>query len=492
MENSISPGTQTVVKITDAHLSDLYTNQALAELSGYDPQELEQLGWLNIVEPQARSLFEEIVRSVGKTPYVRECFDTNILCCDGSTRTLVWDVISLSPGRFPLMLITAHESAQKRLPGSAFLRTRQVSLVPSGWWEAVFDALPDCVSVHDENFTVMAANRALCERLDLERSEIVGRKCHEVFHGLGQPVGHCVLVRAMSGRPGERVRREAYERQFKGVCQAEAVAFTPGKSGARAVIHTLRTSESSELGLGAASQRYLDGLSRLAGAIAHDYNNLLSGIVGYMGMLEMLPNLPAKARHYVAELEKATSRLNEMTQRLLLFGRRRILHPQSIDLRHLVAETLRSTDVVPDSRTVHYEMPEQPVRAHGDPLQIGIVLGNLVRNALEATAQSDGEVVVRTLLRSPSKPFATFFSVAPAGKYACIDVRDTGSGIEPDRLVHIFEPFGQPDNRSLGCGLGLAIVYRIVSNHGGHIEAESEPGLGTRITVLIPASSETT
>lgn len=491
MENHISPATHTVVKITDAHFADLYTNQALAELSGYDPEELEQLGWVNIVEPQARSLFEEIARSVGEIPYVRECFDTNIICRDGSMRTLVWEVVSLSPEQLPLMLITARESAQKRLSGSAFLRTRQVSPIPSGLWETVFDALPDCVSVHDENFTIMAANRALCEQLGLSPSEIVGRKCHEVFHGLAQPVEHCVLVQAMSGCPGKRVRREAYERQFKGVCLSEAVAFTAGKSGLSGIIHTLHTSESLESGHGAASRHELDSLSRLAGAIAHDYNNLLSGIVGYTGMLQMLPDLPAKAQHYVAELEKATSRLNEMTQRLLLFGRRRILRRQPIDLSQIVVETLRSTDVVPDDRTVHYEMPEQPVHADAESVQIETVLVNLVRNALEATAQSGGEVVVRTLVRNPSKPFATFFSVAPAGKYACIEVRDTGPGIGPDRLVHIFEPLSQPDNRPMGRGLGLAIVYRTVHNHGGYIEVESEPGLGTRITVLLPLSSNT-
>jgi signal transduction histidine kinase len=176
-----------------------------------------------------------------------------------------------------------------------------------------------------------------------------------------------------------------------------------------------------------------------------------------------------------------------MTQRLLLFGRQRLLHPQAIDLSRLVAEALRSADVVPDDRTVHYKAPEEPVAALADPLQVRIVLGNLVQNALEVAEPAGGEVTVRTVRRHPSKPFPTFFAVAPAGKYACLEVRDTGPGIAADRLAHIFEPFSQADGRPMGRGLGLAVVYRIVRNHNGYIEADSEPGLGTRITVLLPA-----
>jgi len=487
MPTTLFPDSHTVVKITDAHFHDLYTNHALAEISGYDPDELERLGWMNVVDPQAQSLFEEIIHSVETTPYVRECFETNIVCRNGSTRALAWEVVSLSPDQFPVMLITARESQQKRLPGSGFVRTRQVSPIPSALWEEVFDTLPDCVSIHDENFTIIGANRVLCERLGLSHAEIIGRKCHEVFHGLAQPVEHCVLVRALSGQQNTRVRREAFERQFKSVCEVEAAPFTPAKPGIRGIIHTLRSSEDFDSGSSVASKRVLDSLSRLASAVAHDYNNLLSGVVGYTGMLQMQADLPAKAKTYVAELQKAAARLNEMTQRLLLFGRQRGLHPQTIDLNRLVEETLRSSDVVPEDRVVHYKAAEEPVRALADPLQIRVVLSNLVENALEATKQADGEVTVRTLRRSPSHSFPTFFTVAPAGEYACFEVRDTGPGIPAERLVHAFEPFSQIEGRAMGRGLGLAVVYRIVHNHSGYIEAESEPGLGTRITVLLPA-----
>ncbi|MCX8037459.1 MAG: ATP-binding protein [Candidatus Sumerlaeia bacterium] len=476
-----------VVKITDAHLNDLYTNRVLAELSGYAQEELERIGWINIVDPLAQSLFEEISRSLEHTPYIRECFETNITCRDGSSRTLAWEVVALSPDQFPLMLITARESPQQKLSGAGVVRLRETAALPSVLWEEAFNALPDCVSIHDENFTILAANQALCERLGLPQSEIVGRKCHEVFHGLGQPVEHCVQVCALAMRDGKRARREAYERMFKGICQAEAAPFSSGRFGFRAVVHTLRTPESAGHAASSAfSQRELDSLSRLAGAVAHDYNNLLSGVVGYTGMLQMLNDLPPKAKMYVAELQKAAAHMNEMTQRLLLFGRDRILRPQQFDLNQLVADALRAPDVVAADRTVHAELPPGSLLVAADPFQLRVALGNLVQNALEATAKAGGEVVVRTVLRRAPKAFPTFFAVAPAGNYACLEVRDTGPGIAPDRLVHIFEPFSQKEGRPAGRGLGLAMVYRIVRNHNGYIEADSEVGVGTRVSILLP------
>jgi PAS domain S-box-containing protein len=491
MEPSQGSDSRTVIKITDAHLNDLYSNQTLAALSGYSAEELEQIGWVNIIDPQAHSLFEEIIRAADRVPYVRECFETNVICRDGSTRTLAWQVISLSRDQFPLMLITAQESAQQQSSPHAFVRKRQVVPISSNLWEEIFNALPDCVSIHDENYTIVAANTALCERLGTPKASIVGHKCHEVFHGQAQPVEHCVLVRAMSGKPGERVRRESYEHRFRGAVQAEAVAFTSGKSGLRGVVHTLRTADSFDLGIGAASRRELDSLSRLANAVAHDYNNLLSGIVGYTGMLQMVPDLNERAKRYVQELQNAAARLNEMTQRLLMFGRKRVLQKQTVDLNRVVADTLESPELVSDEqeRTIVFEKAGESVETEADPYHIGVAVKNLITNALEASATADGNVTVRTLRRKQSQPFATFFAVAPAGEYACVEVRDTGLGMDGEQLVHAFEPFSQPQSRPTGRGLGLAIVYRIVHNHHGFIEADSERGIGTRISILLPANT---
>jgi len=488
MESEASES-KTVVKITDAKLNDLYTNDVLEEISGYGREELDRLGWINIVDPKARSLFEEIIQSVGKIPYVRECFDTNIICRDGSTRTLSWQVTSLAPEQFPVMLITARESRRKNLSGSSFYRKRDAAPIPANLWETIFDSLPDCVSIHDGNFTIVAANRVLCERLGLPRSELVGRKCHEIFHGSDRPVEHCVLVRAISAGAGKRVRREAYEPQFKSICEFEAVALQSEQSHLRGVIHTVRTPQDSADSNGrGTAHRSLDLLSRLANAVAHDYNNLISGIVGYTGMLEMLPDLPAKARHYVRELHGSASRLNHVTQRLLLFGRRHIPHPRKVNLREIVEETLASGDLPLEGREVRLETHDDPLYIEADVFQIKVVITDLVRNALEATEKTGGDVVVKTLERRAQKPFTTLFGVAPAGRYACFEVSDSGPGIEPERLGRVFEPFSQTEGRQVGKGLGLAIAYRVVSNHRGYIEAESEPGVGTRITVLFPAA----
>lgn len=478
-----------VIKVTDAHLNDLYSNRALADLTGYDPADLERIGWLSVVDPQARSLFEEVVQLAGKVPYVRECFETNVVCRDGRTRTLAWEVLSLAPDQFPLMLITARESARKQLPGAGVVRSREVSPIGAWMWEEIFDALPDCVSVHDENFVILAANRALCDRLGLPRTEIVGRKCHELLHGSAQPIDHCVLIRAMSDKHGRRFRRESYERRFKGVCQIEAVAFRAGKSALRGVIHTVRTPDRFDFGSGAVTHGRLESLSRLADAAAHDYNDLLSSIVGLTGMLQTLDDLPPRGRRYVEQLQDLAERMNEITQRLLLFGRRDVAHAELLDLGRLVAEVLSSVQGTAGLPAVLYERPGEGVLVRADRFQMQAMVESLVRNALDAAGRTGGDVLVKVGMRRPTKPFPTFFALAPAGEYAAVEVRDSGPGIPAEQLATAFEPSLERGHRSTGRWLDLPVVYRIVHNHDGYIEAESGIGLGTRITVLLPAQT---
>jgi two-component system NtrC family sensor kinase len=235
----------------------------------------------------------------------------------------------------------------------------------------------------------------------------------------------------------------------------------------------------------AALRRSMESLSRQANAIAHDYNNLLSGIVGYAGMLEMLPDLPEKARRYVGELKKAADRLTEMTRRLLLFGRKRKLNVQPIDLNRIAKPVLESPDIGRPGQEMLLETLCESIMVSVDPMQIQVLLDNLLQNAL-AAIEEGGRVTVRTALREADEEFPTVFATAPAGNYGVLEVEDTGKGIEPERLGQIFEPYSDPEYRQLGKGLGLSIVYRIVHNHGGFLQVESKPGKGSRFTVLFP------
>jgi len=488
MEAAEAPEIAALIKLTDARFNDLYTNRALAALSGYAPEELERIGWMNIIDPPAQLLFEEIAAQVDRSPYVCQCFDTSIVCRDGSTRTLAWEVHALAPDQFPLMLILARPAPRKPSPAMPFLRTASYASTPRMFWQAIFEALPACVSLHDAQWKIIAANRALCERLNVERGALLGRNCFEVFHNRTEPPPDCVLAHALSSR-GAMARRQAWEAPFQGVCQLEAVAFESGSS-VPAVLHVLHCPNGPETAGAVATRDAMDALSRLANALGHDYNNLLGGIVGYAGMLEMLPDLPPRALRYLGELQKAIQRLTEANQRLLLFGRRAELKAQSVDLETLLADTVEQLDPAALGVPVHQEKSAEPVVASGDPGTLRLALQNLIVNAAEATAARKStpapEVVLRAFRRSADRPFPTYFALAPAGEYAGLEVRDQGVGIEPAMLAHLFEPFSHQEFRSVGRGLGLAIVYRVVQTHKGFIEIETTPGAGTRLAILLP------
>jgi two-component system, cell cycle sensor histidine kinase and response regulator CckA len=223
-----------------------------------------------------------------------------------------------------------------------------------------------------------------------------------------------------------------------------------------------------------------EALGRLAGGIAHDFNNLLTVMMGYASLTLEGHVLSEPLRQNIGEILNAARRAAQITDRLRAFGRRQSLHVAAFDL-NAVVDCMRGTlqklvewevdlsfDLCPDSL---------PVRA--DAAQIEQVLMNLVLNARQAI-DGRGRIVVRTSRANPKE--------APAGDsrdFVKFEVEDSGSGIEPDVLEHIFDPYFT--TRSAGTGLGLSMAYGIVRQSEGHIRVASRPGRGATFTVLLPA-----
>jgi two-component system cell cycle sensor histidine kinase/response regulator CckA len=222
-----------------------------------------------------------------------------------------------------------------------------------------------------------------------------------------------------------------------------------------------------------------EALGRLAGGIAHDFNNLLTVIMGYASLaLDVRPGEPL--RQNIAEVLQAARRAAAITDRLRAFGRRQALHLAAFDL-NAVVDCMRGTlhKLVEDAVDLRFEICETPLPVRADAAQIEQVLMNLVLNARQAIA-GRGRVVVRTSRANPKE--------APAGdarEFVKFEVQDSGSGIEPEVLEHIFDPYFT--TRSTGTGLGLSMAYGIIRQSEGQIRVASKPGRGSVFTVLLPA-----
>jgi len=229
----------------------------------------------------------------------------------------------------------------------------------------------------------------------------------------------------------------------------------------------------------------MEAIGRLAGGLAHDFNNQLQGIAGFAAFVDRDSGLSARARQDVHEIRKAAERMAGMTQQLLAFSRQQLLVAEVLDLNAAVADSQSLLQrLIGSSIEMVVQLAPGPKWVQVDRAQLLQVLMNLAINARDAMP-AGGELVVRTATRA-SVPEAG----ATDGPYAALMVSDSGAGISPDHLPHIFEPFFTTKETGEGTGLGLATVHGIVSHSRGHVWAESKPDKGTTFTVLLPLTQE--
>lgn len=236
----------------------------------------------------------------------------------------------------------------------------------------------------------------------------------------------------------------------------------------------------------------MEAIGTLAGGLAHDFNNLLGGILGYSNMLRLDPDDPEKVRRAAAVIEKAADKMSSLTRQLLGFARKGKMQILRVDLHDLIDEVsgLLSRTIDKKIEIIHrYRAPRPEVM--GDPAQLEQVILNLAVNARDAMTEG-GSVIFETEEVEFTDGDQVSSSEPRAGRYVRLSVVDSGVGIAPEVKDRIFEPFFTTKEPGKGTGMGLAMSYGIVENHGGHIAVYSELGLGTTFHVYLPlAGAET-
>ncbi len=231
----------------------------------------------------------------------------------------------------------------------------------------------------------------------------------------------------------------------------------------------------------------MEAIGRLAGGVAHDFNNILTAVLLQTEMLQAAPGLSETVRKGLGQIRASAERAANLTRQLLLFSRRQVLQPRALDLNRVVGnlgemiERLIGEDV---SLTLRLHPAPLPTRA--DAGMLDQVLMNLVVNARDAMP-TGGRLVIETFARDLTPADVAPLPDAAPGSYVGLRVRDTGCGIAPDILPHIFEPFFTTKEPGKGTGLGLATVFSIVRQHDGFLQVASEPGRGTTFEIYLPA-----
>ncbi len=235
----------------------------------------------------------------------------------------------------------------------------------------------------------------------------------------------------------------------------------------------------------------MESIGRLAGGIAHDFNNLLTAVIGFaeIASSRLPPDHPAQAD--LVNVVKSAEKAAGLTRQLLGFARRQMAQPRPTELNSLVRDLLPLLQgAVGETITIEIHFTDEPTLFRIDPVQMEQILLNLALNARDAMP-TGGTLRICTERVHYDQPPPTQPTQAKAGDYVCLVVQDTGVGIPPEHLDHIFEPFFTTKGLA-GHGMGLAVVYGIVAQNGGHIFVESEVGKGTTFRICFPALKEQT
>ena len=231
----------------------------------------------------------------------------------------------------------------------------------------------------------------------------------------------------------------------------------------------------------------MEAIGRLAGGVAHDFNNILSIIMGHAELL-IGAGVDEGSRNGLEQLKRAAERAASLTQQLLAFSRKQVLQPKLLDLNETVADVEKMLSrVIGEDIQLVAKLHPSLMAVKADPGQLEQVLMNLAVNARDAMPQG-GRLAMETSNIELKGDEGRDLDLA-VGRYVMLKVSDTGNGIDAETLTHVFEPFFTTKPMGKGTGLGLSTVYGIVKQSGGGIQVHSELGRGTEFRIYLPATT---
>jgi len=260
----------------------------------------------------------------------------------------------------------------------------------------------------------------------------------------------------------------------------------------RAIAAAAVRRERGELGAQLQQSQKMEAVGRLAGGVAHDFNNMLTAILGSVELLLGDTGAAARGREELEIIREAATRAQDLIRQLLAFSSRQVLRPAVLDLNHLVGNVSKMLRrVIGEDVHLSTTLATDLGTVRADPGQLEQVLVNLAVNARDAMP-GGGKLTIATsdieydLDHPPPSSRHHLTLPPPLGRYVVLEVTDTGIGMSPEIRAHLFEPFFTTKPRGKGTGLGLATVYGIVRQSGGHITVESAPERGATFRIYLP------
>ncbi len=329
-------------------------------------------------------------------------------------------------------------------------------------------------------------NESLLRLFGMNRAETVGRSGYELGIWRRDELRVQMLAQLRAGGVFRDVEVEWLTRSGEvrsGLLSAEVIAFA---GEPHFLLHFQDITERKQLEVQLRQAQKMEAIGRLAGGVAHDFNNVLTAIFGYVDILrEELP-ADSTAQRDLAEVRKASERAASLTKQLLAFSRQQVLEPMVLEPTALIEDFEKMLHrLIGEDVELRLSLARDTGNVLADPGQLQQVLMNLAVNARDAMP-TGGKLILETANAELSEQYAELHQPVVPGRYVMLAVSDTGTGMTPETRARIFEPFFTTKEKGKGTGLGLSTVYGIVKQSGGYVWVYSELGRGTTFKIYLP------
>ncbi|MCX6003910.1 MAG: PAS domain S-box protein, partial [Chloroflexi bacterium] len=342
-------------------------------------------------------------------------------------------------------------------------------------WRTTFDSITDLVSIVSKDFKLIRVNKAFADALKMKPEELIGKACYQVIHGTNAPIPNCPYTKTLKTK---KPAREEFFEPHLGIHLEEATSpIFDDKGEVVASVHIARDiTERKGMEEQLIVNDRLVSIGQLASGIAHELNNPLTSVIGFSELL-LEKDLAGDVKEDLAIINKEAKRTASVVKGLLTFARKQGTEKALVDINSIIQGVLqlRSYEQRVSSIEISTRFAPDLPQIIGNSGQLQQVLMNIVINAEQAMTEAHGRGKLA-------------ITTEQVGDMVLVSVTDDGPGISPENMRKLFTPFFTTKEVGKGTGLGLSICHGIVTEHGGKIHAESEPGKGATFIVELPIS----
>jgi two-component system cell cycle sensor histidine kinase/response regulator CckA len=466
-------------RVTDA-------NQPFIDLIGYNMEELLELSIFDLTPSKWHGFEKRIIDEQVLVRGYSDVFEKEYRRKDGSIVPVELRVVlARDPNGHPIGMWAIVRDISVRLAREGALR----------WFQLTVESSPDAVFWLNEEGRFPYVSEQACRSLGYSREELMELNIWDIDVEFTQEMWgpHWKKVRERGGARLERLHRRKDGTVFPVEISSKNVTFENQvyhMAYVRDISDRVNANKEREtLEAQLIQSQKMESIGRLAGGVAHDFNNMLSVIFGYSELIKtkLAPDDPIM-RDF-EQIQRAAKRAQDITQQLLAFSRKQVLEPKILNINELIHcfENNLSRLIGEDIELKFF--PSRDIEnIEFDPTQIEQILMNLAINARDAMP-AGGNLTFETANVSLDEAYCREHVGFIPGNFVQISVSDNGNGMDTETISHIFEPFFTTKEIGKGTGLGLATVYGIVKQGGGFINVYSEPGRGTTFKIYIPVST---